>query len=160
MNKEVIRDYLRGLGSTKVVTDRVLEIHALYESWCPEELIDCFISEYRNEENEREYESLWFLSNRYLMEAKDFLSSDHFDLAIIKHNILRWEIRGQEYSYEQATNKSRLSIEVAVKGHITARLKASQENCDTLMKVFRKHFRSNLAPYDRYDQDDTNELSL
>ncbi len=134
--------YLSALNVTRIVEDRVREVYTFYQEICPEEITDVFITEYITEDGLREYENLWFFSKTCVMEAKNFLSMDQFDLVPF-HAVVRWEVKGEHYDYKSATSKSRLhlSISFATLGvSFNGIFRASQENCDYLMTLLRERF--------------------
>lgn len=142
-----IESYLESLNLTKVAYNRVREVHEFFGIVCPEELRDALISEYITEEGLREYESIWFFSDTYLMEAKDFLHTDHFDLVALKLGVLRWEIQGQDYDYKNATSSSRINLSILLVGsYITGSMRASRENCDALMARVQEYIVPNIVP--------------
>ena len=141
--KEEFSVYLDSIAITKIARDRIETISEFYQQTCPEEINDIFVTDYLTEEGRREYENLWFFSNSFMMEAKRFLSTDDLDLTPIGE-MLRWEVKKQEYDFKQATGRSRLFLSFDINGFVGAELKASQENCDYLRDIFFKYVVPNM----------------
>ena len=140
--KNEFEGYLKALGMTDALRDRVEEILKFYVTACPEEIEDIFVSEYIQEDGTRVYENFWCFSKQYGMEAKDFAHRDNFDSAPVGENVAHWEIAKQDYDFKEAKEKSRMTLEVQFAGNmIKGLLKASKENCDQLRKVFLKYLR-------------------
>src|SRR5256885_13148096 len=124
-----IDEYLKSLALSTVLTGRVKTVHKFYESLVPQPITDSFVSEYVKEDGERVWESLWFFSRDYLMEAATFPSQDIFDIAWLGQ-VYRIEFRKIDYDFKVATSKSRLTINGSTVGGLTFELKASAGNCD------------------------------
>lgn len=137
--------YLSALRVTEIVRNRVQQVYDFYQETCPEELVDIIITEYITEEGLREYESLWFFSKTYVMEAKNFLSIDEFDLAPWANSVVHWAVKGENYDYKAATPKSRLHLSVHLDTMVFAEFRASQENCDYLMAILREQVIPKLS---------------
>jgi hypothetical protein len=147
MNRGMV-DYLQSLNVSQPIFQRVHNVYDFFREMLPEDvdLVELFVTQYITEEGAREYENLWFFSDEYLMEAKDFLTVDEFDTIALNSNVRRWEIRGQDYNYRRATDKSRIFLHITFSDQIGADLRASQKNCDYLMAILKKYFVPNLIP--------------
>lgn len=139
-------NYLKVIGMTDVLIKRVGEVYDFFQSICPEEITDVFVTDFLREEGNRDYESLWFFSKGYVMESKNFVTKDEFDMTPLLKNIYYWLIEKQDYNFLKATEKSRLRIKVNFNPGLgmSGDLKASKENCDYLKDIFRKHFLPNF----------------
>ena len=142
--KEGFTKYLGSIGITKTFGERIETIQEFYREICPDEITDIFVTDYIKEDGAREYENLWFFSERYCMEAKQFLTKDNFDITPIQSRICYWSIQKQDYDFEKATEKSRLNVEIGMDTEIRGSLKASKENCDYLRDIIFKYVVPNL----------------
>ncbi len=145
--KEEFVDYLNSIGVSKTAQKKVADVHKFYEMVTSEEITAIFVTDYVNEEGQREYENLWFFTNSLVMEAKQFLTADEYDMVPLKGNIGRWEIKKQSYDFEQATSASRLSLEFTLGEGLTlagATLRGSEVNCDYLRDIFIAYVIPNL----------------
>ena len=129
------REYFLSLGMTNVLLDRVQTIYGFYENVCPENITNVFISEYINEDGSREYISLWLFSETFVMEAKQFVTQDKFDMASYRNVMNYWEIFKHDYDFGNGTDKSRLTLKASTTAHTSFELKASKENCNHLKNV-------------------------
>jgi hypothetical protein len=142
--KEEFTKYLISIGMTKTFDTRVQTIYEYYKEICPDEITDIFVTEYIKEDASREYENLWFFSSKYCMEAKLFITKDDFDMTPISNQITYWKVEKQDYDFKRATDKSRLSLELAFEAAIRGHLKASRENCNHLKDIILKHVVPNM----------------
>ena len=63
-------EYLDGIGiTTNVLKERVKLVYSVASQMCPEEIEDIFVTDYIKEDGTREYESLWFFSDKYCLEV-------------------------------------------------------------------------------------------
>ena len=143
MKKEFIK-YLESIGITKAIRERIETIYEYYKEMCSDEITGIFITEYIKEDGSREYENLWFFSDKYCMEAKQFITTDNFDITSIKKQISYWAIKKQDYDFKKATEKSRLSLSVAFNADITGTFKAAKENCDYLKEIIFEYIKINM----------------
>ena len=145
MEKEFI-DYLESIDiKERVLLDRIESIYEFYLKMCPDEIKDIFVTDYIDSEGKREYENLWFFSDRYLMEAKGFAAGkDDFDITPIKDRVEHCAIQKQGYDFKEATDKSRLHLLFKLDTNGIANFKASKENCDVLRDIILRHVKPNL----------------
>jgi hypothetical protein len=147
--KEDFVKYLASVGIVGSLLERISFIEEFYQHLCPDEITDIYVSEYMKEDGIREYENLWFFSEKYCMEAHSFVATSNFDIAPIVKKVSRIAIESNAYDFRKATEKSRLSIEIRLfepsQDSMSASMKASKENCDNLMHILRKYFIPNFA---------------
>ena len=137
--------YLNDLELSTVYLERIQEVYDLYRNICPEEITNIFITDYTTNEGKMQLETLWFFSDSYCMEAKQcFTNQEAFDIAYFNKSIERIVIKKQNYDFKKATLKSRLNIEIKIKGDIFGLFKASQYNCDNLKNIFLTQLKPNL----------------
>ncbi len=140
-------EYLDSIGVTRTAKKQIRTIHDFYQIVCPEEITGIFVTDFVNEEGTREYENLWFFSETLIMEAKNFLSTDEFDMVPLTKTIARWEVKRHDYDFEAATERSRLSLSFTLGQSglgVQANLKASGENCDYLKHILITYVIPNL----------------
>jgi hypothetical protein len=142
--REEFTKYLNVIGITKVLFERIEMIYKFYQERCPDEITSIFITDYIKEDESREYENLWFFSEKYCMEAKQFITEDNFDITPIKRRVCYWRIQKKNYDFKKATEKSRLYLEFKLDTGISGTFKASKENCDYLREIFIKYIALNL----------------
>ena len=142
--KDEFVSYLKTIGMTEPLLERVKSIHDFYEAIFPNEITSVFVSEYVNQDGSRQYESLWFFSLKYTMEAKQFTTTDNFDVAPIHKQIRHWLVEKQEYDFKEATTTSRFTLTFLTRDDVIGTLKASGTNCDQLRDVVAKYMIPNL----------------
>jgi hypothetical protein len=143
MKKEFI-DYLKAIGITHVIIKRIDTIYNFYKGVCDEEIADIFVTDIFNVDGGREYENIWFFSQSYMMEAKQFTSEDDFDMTPMREQINYWSVKMKDYNFQKATDKSRLYIEVSIDHGLSGDFKAAKENCDYLKDIFQKYVLINI----------------
>lgn len=143
MKQEFI-EYLESIGITNTLRERIETIHEFYQGICPDDITGIFIMDYVKEDGDREYESLWFFSEKYCMEAKQFVLRDDFDITPIEGRVVYWKIRKTDYDFKKAIEKARLSLQIRLDTGVTGELRASGENCDYLKDIIVTYVVPNL----------------
>jgi hypothetical protein len=136
--------YLGSIGMSTVLVERAQSIYDFYGRICREDITDIFVSEFIKQDGDREYQSLWFFSQGYAMEAKEFSGKDAFDMARIDPLVIYWIVEKQDYDFQAASDKSRLHIRVTLQSMQGCDFKASKNNCDYLKGLFLKYFAPRL----------------
>lgn len=137
--------YLAGLDiSSGPVCDKIERALKICEKICPDEIHELFISEYVQGDGSRAFENLFFLSPCYLLEAKQFLQQDDFDIISLS-NLFYFEVQAQEYDFIKGIPKSRLSVTARFGDVISAVLRASGTNCDNLHQLLLTYFKPHLG---------------
>jgi len=137
--------YTEAISLSATLTEKVGSICEFWSAISPEEAKWMFISDYLTKEGERVFESVFLASENFIMEAKQFVSSEDFDFVFV-----RWvygaELKKQEYDLKQATEKSRLNIHIYCPEGANFDMKASKENCAYLWAFFREYVRPRFHP--------------
>ena len=142
--KEEFVTYLESIGITNTLRKRIETIYEFYREICPDEITGIFITDYIKGDGEREYQNLWFFSEKYCMEAKQFITADNFDMTLIQKHVLYWTVQKKDYDFKKATEESRLYLRLDLDTGISGELKASGENCDYLRDIFLEYVAPNL----------------
>ena len=142
--EEKFINYLKSIGITETLHEKIEEIYKFYKDICPDEITDIFVTEYVKEDGSREYQNLWFFSPKYCMEAKLFVTQDDFDIAPIGNRIERWGIKKQDYDFKKVTEKSRFYLNFITDSNTRAAFQASKKNCDYLKNIFLQYVLPNL----------------
>ena len=144
MKEEFIK-YLKRIGIKEALGKRIETVHEFYQGICRDEITGIFVTDYIKEDGSREHANLWFFSETYCVEAKQFITKDDFDHLLIKHRVLYWQLKKQDYDFKKATEKSRLYLRFALSAtNVQGDLKAAKENCDYLKDIFLKYIVPNL----------------
>ena len=145
MNERFL-EYLRRIGLTETLVQRVEDIYDLYARFCPEEISGIFVTDYVTKEGAREYENLWFFSNSYSMEAQAFIRTYRMDLMSIGRRVQYVKITKENFDFVEATKDSRINVQFTLAGaQFYGDLRASGNNCDYLMRVLSDHVMQNMA---------------
>jgi len=143
--RKIFIEYLKSIGiTTGALQKRVETIYECCKELCSNEITDIFITDYIKEDGSREYENLWFFSDKYCMEAKQFITTDNFDITPINKKIYYFNIKKQNYDFKKATEKSRLSLITVFNTQVSGVFKAAKDNCDYLKEIILKYIVPNL----------------
>jgi len=133
--------YLDSIGiSNRPLLDRIEFLYKIAQFLCPEEIEDIFVTDFINNEGERNYENLWFFSQNFVTEAHNFSSTYHVDVAPIDR-IYRLELSFDNYNFKKATPSSKATVRFKIQEEIRGNLKASGYNCDSLKDILTKHLK-------------------
>ncbi|MGD9578918.1 MAG: hypothetical protein AB7Y74_11750 [Syntrophorhabdus sp.] len=138
------KTYLETIGIQGIFLKRVGEVINFYQEFYPDQIEDIFVTEYFDKEENRQYESVWLFSMQFAMEAKQFLVADDFDSTPLQRQVKYWTIKKTEFDFRDASIKSRMHLQFELLSGISGNLKASRENCNFLMNIFRKYILSNV----------------
>ena len=136
-------EYLKKVGITPALKTRVELARRVASRMCPEEIEDILVNEYVQDDGTRVYESIWFFSKGYCIEAHNFITESSIDIVPIR--IKRVQVDFKDYSFVKATEKSRLRVLVLFGEGLEAEIKAAKENCDVLRDIILKYFRPRLT---------------
>lgn len=137
-------EYLNRMGiTTDILKDRVKLAYSVASQMCPEEIEEVFVSDYIKDDGTREYESVWFFSKGYCIEAHNFITENSIDIVRIKTKRLQVELK--DYDFKKATEKSRLRVLILLGEMLEGEIKAAKENCDVLRDITTKYFKPRLA---------------
>jgi hypothetical protein len=143
-----LRDYIAELGGADPLIQKSEKQQAVARTLCPETIADFFMSESLKEDGQRIFESLWFVSPKYLLECKRILSEVfNIDIACTYKSIEHLEVTYVDFDPLQpqtTTDHSRLSAEATI-GMVLCTLKASGSNCTRLWRIIERNMRPNLV---------------
>ena len=135
-------EYLKSLGFQDPLLQRADSLLRFYSDIACIAIDLIFVSEYRDSEKGRVYESLWVFSEDCVGEALLLGETERQDLMRLQNNVARWDVQKTEFKFDdKATDASRLAVSfVAICGSsgISGSLKASGTNCLRLAEVLRK----------------------
>jgi hypothetical protein len=144
LDREQISQYLADLGMGEALIERGLSVVDDLESLVSDPIEHVFVSEYRDDEGNRHYESLWLFTQNYMSEAQNFLTDAiSFDLVPARLGIARIEVSRESFDLATASEQSRLSVNVSFSASshpgIMGTFKASASNCEVLTEIVRKY---------------------
>lgn len=137
--EKFINEYFEKTNFPVSFREKVERAYKFYNEYIKIEIKDIFITDHIDSEGKRNYENLWFFSDKYMMEAKNFLKKDDFDCYPIK--VRSWTIKFNDYlPNDDFTDKSRLQFVSHMEYAGVVEIKASKENCELFMSIFKKYF--------------------
>ena len=143
--KPEFTEYFTAVGMPNTVQNRIEAIYEYYVDICPEQLDDVFVTDLVKEDQTRSFQSLWFFSASLMMEAKDFVSKDDFDMTGMRNKVTYWSIEKQSYDFMRAVESSRLSLKFSLSTGVVGNLKATGKNCDYLRGIILKYVKANMV---------------
>ncbi len=141
--KKFFEEYLGSIGLAESLKNRVSLVLEDYKQICDQPINDIFVSEFIKEDGTREYESIWLFSTSYVMEAKNFINGDDFDIVPLAKNVTYYQIIKKEYRFGKTSDHSRLIITFST-DKVRGTLKASKTNCSNLWNLFLKYIKPNM----------------
>lgn len=138
------KEYLGILPLTQVVKDRIEIVISLNAKIINDEVIDIFICDLKDEEGTKEYTSLWLFTDSHLMECKNFLSENNFDLVFYKNSIRYCSIKPIDFDFDSPTTKSSITINCSLLGALSCNIIATEDNCKKAFDIYKKYFVANI----------------
>ncbi len=90
-----------------------------------------------------EFINLWFFSDNYCLEAKQFLTKYDLDITYIFQSIKYWNVKLEDYSYNDISDISKLFLQASSLHGIAFELRAQGKNCGYLKAIINKYFKPN-----------------
>lgn len=143
--KPEFTNYLGEIGMGTVLIRRVSKLERAIAAILPEEITHIFVSDYIDQEEQRQFENLYFLTPGYLVETRNFVAQQSLEVDLIRQSIINIQLNYIEYNFRSAAAASRLNFRYTT-GLLGAELKASKDNCDHLYRILRECIIPNLAP--------------
>ena len=135
-----INEYMQKIRlENSAITKRIIEVAEQVKNVCSEDIEDIFISEYKQEDNTRVFESIWFFTKSYIIEAKNFRLELNLDLVRFQEEY--YQIIYSDYDFANATDKSRMTLKIQFGSGIYGLFKATEFNCDVLKDIFNKYVK-------------------
>ncbi len=131
-------EYLESIGIVDLYLERAAKVVFFYDLIYPGDIEHIFVSEYVDNDGQRQYETMWLFSTTDAMEARRFLHRVDYDATPLLGRIRYWRLTADDYEEGKASAKSRLTVNLGLSDGISGELKASGNNCDHLMTVFKQ----------------------
>lgn len=147
LTQEDCRGYLESLGMGPALVDRGLEVVAGVERFLPDRAEHVFVSEWRDEEGGRRFDSLWLLGPGFMSEAHRFVGESGFDVAPVKE-IARVLVEPQGFDFVGAGEDARLSVTLSYGScgcQLIGLLRATGSNCVALTAILERYLVPLLA---------------
>lgn len=125
--KDAFIKYLKVIGMTEPLQERVKAIYEFFQQICREEIVAIFVNDYISEDGSRVYEDLRFLSEKNSMVAVNFITEDDFRVGLIKDNIVLLRVRKNDYDFKNANERSRINVDTTYEDGTRSEFKASKE---------------------------------
>ena len=138
--KDEWKKYLQSIGFQDPLLKQADLALQFYSNFSGMDIDLIFVSEYRDSEKNRVYESLWVFSEDHAGEASLVGDQGRRDLVRITNNIDLWVVYRTGFEFDdKATDSSRLTVNFTVESSvIQGTMKASGDNCLRLAEVLRK----------------------
>jgi len=137
-------EYLRSVGFAEPLIERTKVAVKFYTEICKIEPTVLFVSEYRDKQ-ERVFESIFFLNEEMILEAKKFTKMEDFDCIRFRNRISYWDVKSEKFDWHTPKESSRLTIEVKFVHDMYAKFQASGENCLKLLELLKTYIVPNVV---------------
>lgn len=147
MNQE-ITNYLKSLGMGEILIEKIGTYYNNFYRIYGETMDDAVISEYINEDGQRQYESLFFFSENHVFEVSNFLLAESkMWISCLNGNISYLGFTHKDFDYIAPTASSRLNVDTKWKQGTSfiLNIKASGNNCLHLLNIVQKYMNRALA---------------
>jgi len=146
--KSEFQKYLKDLGATKPIQDRVEYFYCLCRNMAYGQLLDIFVDEYLTADKSRKYLGLSFYSKYFTFSIPNFLTESSF--SILPHQMAQDSIgiSVSNYDFKKTNEESLLSVKLFYKYKSVGGYKASQNNCAYLLRILRKYIQPSLRGRD------------
>lgn len=136
--KEEFSAYLEELGMGNPFKERIDQLINNYSQLTDQPIDEIFVSEYRDNDGTKHYETLVLFTQSHVFETEHFLTEPRLWVAAYINKIAHVEITFSEYDFLNATAASRLSCVLRWDpGNFILRLKATGPNCNRLRDLVK-----------------------
>ncbi|WP_426038786.1 hypothetical protein [Brevundimonas sp. DC300-4] len=133
-------EYLAQIGATKVARERAATLWGYVSSMAPAELKSVYMCDLFVEEGVRAYSNIWFFTDKYYSECRNFIENTHFDYTSLKE-VPRWvDVSAVNYDFHQAGDTSSMRVEGRLGENTAFTLTAVRNNCDHLKALISNYF--------------------
>ncbi len=136
--------YLKKIGVTQPIQDRVEYFHCLCRDMLFGELLDIFVDDYLTEDKTRKYTGLTFCSKDYNFSVPNFLISEVIN--IIPHQNVQDSITitVKNFDFKKTNEESLMSVQLFSNQISGGIYRASKNNCAYLVRTLRKYIEPSL----------------
>lgn len=146
MTSEQVQAYLENVGLRSPLVERGVDIVDKWESLYGARPIDIVVDDERDESNARVYKDLWGLYPDFVVEQYTWTAGNfRGDVVSLESGIVRFEYTVRDYNFVEATDASRMTLEVDFQARVAGTVNVSGANCDHLLRLYREYFVPNLA---------------
>ena len=146
MNFTSFKRYLEDINVSEITQKRIEEIYdsirQLYETV---EIEDIFVCDFNNNGN-KEFTSLWFFTNNQIIECKNFMTKEDFDLTGLKKNVIYFNLKKANFDkWDAPEDNSSINIDILFNsGKLSGNLNSSGKNCKYAVDIAKKYFLPNM----------------
>jgi hypothetical protein len=142
--KSEFNEYLKMLAVSNIVKKRSQAAYELFSTAIGENIDQIFISDFINQDGLMQFDTLWFFSKNYLMQAKNFLQTDSYEIMPYKSLITNITIELQNFDFKDTNEKSRLNLRIKISPSGEYYFKSSNLNCNQLKNIYFDYFLKNI----------------
>lgn len=152
MNEE-FQLYLNNLKATSVVITRVENLIEILHEIVPINFTGIFLNDFITQDGTMQFDTLYLFTDVEILQARNFLQTDNFELGGYKKAVSSFEIQEQDYDFKMTSEKSRLTILLNLaSGTRIYQFKASRENCKYLKRILDLYLRPNIIDFGAPDK--------
>lgn len=138
--------YFTDLAISSVMKERIEyichEITDLYNV----KIEDLFLCDIVKNDAGREFTSLWLFVDNYVIECKEFINNDDYDLINLnKTGVTYFNIRKSNFTkFCEPSDNSNVIILIRMSNHLNCNFMATGKNCKHLIEISKKYFIAKL----------------
>jgi hypothetical protein len=145
LSRDSAAAYFSSLEMGESLVEKSLNLFGEYGNYLSEPIEHVFVSEYRNEDGNRIYESIWFLTNSFLAEAHEITGTGYGDIVPVGAGFIRIQFSRENFDLEKAEDQARFTTEIRLeKGELAGTFKASGKNCEHLLAILHQYMLPRL----------------
>lgn len=147
--KDKFVDYLKNLGVSEIVRNRIETVHNEIKSLYKIEIEDIFICDIVSSDGTKDYTSLWLFNKNAIIECKNVMivGKEDYDLVVLDKNIAYFSLQKDNYDINaEPTAVSRLNVRVAMRNQLAiCQLVSTSVNCKYLLDIAKRYLINNTA---------------
>lgn len=140
---DAMNEYLESLGATSPVVSGV-ELALNWYAKLGAEWRDAFVCETVDDAGVRTWGSLWLFNKTYVMEIRDFVTQQDYDIAV-NDAIIHLRCQTKDFDWSEASLDSRAYVHFSIATGISGELRASGKNCERLAAVVKNYLMPSIA---------------
>jgi hypothetical protein len=137
--------YLKSIGMTATAVERVQTLCARFVKAFDIPIKDMVVSDYFDKDGNRQYASLWIVSDNTISELKQFMTSDNVDFVSSRSNIMWLMVSADNYDFDVATASSTVTVNFRMDIQFGGQLMGVSNNCPYILDFSKNYLVSQVG---------------
>lgn len=143
-NVDDFSEYIDKLNLSRIMRERIDEVLIMNQRIISDDFKDIIINDTKSQDGEINYNSLWIFSEKYMIECKNFLSENNFDIAPLNKKIYYAYIKPFKFNLISADSSSSVEVYFNFSNSLSGTLTATGLNCNQVLKIYKTYILKNL----------------